>query len=93
MKQEIFVHWKLHAWDKEPSYAIHTADMSSLKEYHLLGTMDIDIPFDLPGHAEVIKGRVAGFREEQGRLTAKIANIEGQIQELLCIEHKPEVVE
>lgn len=92
MKLNIFVHWRMYNWESKPEYAVHTHSMESNPDYHVLGEMEIDVPFELPTPAQVTLSRIAGFRAEQGRLTAQITKIDDQIQQLQCIEHKPEPV-
>ena len=71
-------------------YAIFPFDMTK-NGYTLV--KEIEVEFDEPGYKDVVAGTVQAMREKQAELrdevNTKVANIEEQIQRLLCIENKP----
>lgn len=88
MQHKYHVHYRNGDLLNDPPVpSLFVTDMSEYGYIHV-GEIQIDIPFDPPSQAELIKSRVAELRKEQGELQAKMTSIEGCIQELLCIEHK-----
>ena len=51
------------------------------------------VTVEIPSERELIDSKVAAMREEiktvRANATAKVTNLEGQIQQLLCIENSP----
>lgn len=64
-------------------------DSSACCKNHILayeGTVQIPEP----DHNLLVLAQIARLREAQGKLIAESNEIEGRIQSLQCIEHKPE---
>ena len=92
-----FIHAKLepHFTDvggieQRVGYSIFSFDMTK-NGYTMV--KEIYVEFDEPAYKDVVAGTVQAMREKQAELRAevntKVANIEEQIQRLLCIENKP----
>jgi hypothetical protein len=75
---------------KEYDYSIFSSDLSAYG-YTLIGT--VDVYFAEPSHAEMVKRTIDMLRGKQKEIRAKaeaeVTDIEGQISDLLCLEHKP----
>lgn len=74
-------------------FAVTTADMSSFRGYVLLETRQIHIDVDQPEPIDIIGKQVEALQVEKARLAdatyKRIAEIDDQVQQLLCIEHCP----
>lgn len=95
MKTTLYVHSVIDSWNTEARFSFSESDLSAImpnSEYTLLGTMEIDVPFALPGHAEVIAQKIAVLRGEQGKLMAQVTLLDSKINDLLCLEHRNEEV-
>lgn len=90
-----FIHAKLepHFTDvggieQRVGYSIFSFDMTK-NGYTMV--KEIYVEFDEPAYKDVVAGTVQAMREKQAELRAevntKVANIEEQIQRLLCIEN------
>ena len=90
-----FVHWHKYLWDENPEYQFYACDMSDMGPDYVLimpHEFNVDIPDDFdprPRQIEVLRAKKQQILAETQQ---KVNNIEDQIQRLLCIEHKPEVM-
>lgn len=91
MKQLFYVHSCKWEWEDYPHFSLNRYSMTDADDYTFLGTIEIEIPFAHPSRADQIAKEVAKYRRMQGTLQAQITEIDGKINELLCIEHNPEV--
>ncbi len=74
-------------------FAVTTAEMSSFRGYVLLETRTINIDVNQPEPIDIIGKQVEALKLEKARLAdatyQRIAEIDDQVQQLLCIEHYP----
>lgn len=74
-------------------FAVTTAEMSSFHGYVLLETRTINIDVNQPEPIDIIGKQVEALKLEKARLAdatyKRIAEIDDQVQQLLCIEHCP----
>ncbi len=73
--------------------SVFTVDMSQYPEYVLLETRTIHIAVNQPEPIDIIGKQVEALQLEKARLAdatyKRIAEIDDQVQQLLCIEHCP----
>ncbi|CAI1055166.1 Uncharacterised protein [Serratia ficaria] len=74
-------------------FAVTTADMASFRGYVLLEKRQIFIDVNQPEPIDIIGKQVEALQVEKARLAdatyKRIAEIDDQVQQLLCIEHCP----
>ena len=75
-------------------YQFHMHDMSDMgPEYVLIQPHEFEV--EIPDDFDPRPGMIDGLRKQQQQTLAdaqlKVTRIEERIQQLLCIEHKPEV--
>ncbi|MDQ9395344.1 MULTISPECIES: hypothetical protein [Serratia] len=74
-------------------FEVATADMTSFRGYVLLETRQIHIDVNQPEPIDIIGKQVEVLQLEKARLAdatyKRIAEIDDQVQQLLCIEHCP----
>ncbi|WP_273867532.1 hypothetical protein [Serratia odorifera] len=72
-------------------FAVTTADMTSYRGYVLLEKRQIFIDVNQPEPIDIIGKQVEALQIEKARLAdatyKRIAEIDDQVQQLLCIEH------
>ncbi|AHY06717.1 hypothetical protein [Serratia plymuthica] len=87
----LFIH--ATTFPQSEGLAVTTADMSSFRGYVLLETRQIHIDVDQPEPIDIIGKQVEALQVEKARLAdatyKRIAEIDDQVQQLLCIEHCP----
>ena len=93
MKIKVYIHAAWNEWDKEYSFRPWSQDMSSQASCGpLVGEVEID--FTPPPREVMVNGQIASFREQQKQIRAEserqCMEIQERIDNLLCIEHKPE---
>lgn len=93
MKIKVYVHATYRAWLKEYEYQAWPQEMSATSGCGpLVHTADIE--FNQPPREVLDSGTVAAYRAEQQRIyaeaEAKHAAIQQRINDLLCLEHKPD---
>lgn len=93
MKIEVYIHAQWSTWDKEYRFHPWSQDMSNQPNCGaLVGKVEID--FDPPPASVLVNGTVENYRKMQQTIRAesesKCNQIQEQINNLLCIEHKPE---
>ena len=64
--------------------------VSERNGYAGCGSIEIEADIQAPSHEETINAKVSELRKEQAEFVMKANLIEQKIQELLCIEYKPE---
>ena len=89
MKIKLYYGWKelcgeqeLTVWNKDY--------VSEQNGYAGCGSFEIEADIQAPSHEETINAKVSELRKEQAEFVLKANLIEQKIQELLCIEYKPE---
>lgn len=94
MKVTLHVSWKKYGWNAEP-YLQVSDYKSSDKDAVYCGTFDIELPaeFGEPTAAAFVTAKVDALKALQGVKQFEITQIQKQIDDLLCLEHKPEVAE
>jgi len=90
---KMFLHWS-HTDYSGPQWQLWSTDMSAhFKDTVCIGEREIEI--DAPDDFDPRPGMVDSLRKQKAQVLAdaqlKATQIEGRIQQLLCIEHKPEV--
>lgn len=89
MKVKTFLHWKEN-YDGTMEPVFFTQDMTEY-DYFCAGEVEVEVPDqDPPTKADVTKVKVSNLRAKQGTHQHEIDKIEEAIQQLLCIEYKPE---
>ena len=64
--------------------------VSERNGYAGCGSIEIEADIQAPSHEETINAKVSELRKEHAEFVMKANLIEQKIQELLCIEYKPE---
>jgi len=99
MKIKLYLYHEQWAYDKEGKIAAWDVDLpddiSTSRVRVKIGECEVDIPdVELLGERELKQIMVDGFRKEKAELQAetfvKLKAIDDKIQQLLCIEVKPE---
>lgn len=90
-----YLHWHKYDWQDEATYQLDCADMTKVSpDYVLVREMFIEV--EVPDNFDPTPKQIAALREKKQEILAaahvQAENIEGQIQSLLSIEFKPEVV-
>ena len=89
------VHWRKWEWENEPVYIINPSDLSRVDPCYV-PVREIEIEVEIPDDFDPRPQQIEALRKEKQRILAeaevKATNIEEQIQRLLCIEYKPELV-
>jgi hypothetical protein len=93
MKIPVYVHAQYDDWEKVYRFHAWGSDMSSQPSCGaLVHTGEID--FTPPPHEVLVKGTIEMYRAEQKRIAAEAeaarALYEQKINDLLCLEYKPE---
>lgn len=87
----LFIH--VTTYPNVEGFAVSTADMSSYRGYVLLETRQIHIDVNQPEPIDIIGKQAEALQLEKVRLTdaayKRIAEIDDQVQQLLCIEQCP----
>ncbi|CAI0723965.1 MULTISPECIES: hypothetical protein [Serratia] len=87
----LFIH--ANTFPNGEGITVTTADMSSFRGYVLLETRQIHIDVNQPEPIDIIGKQVEALQVEKARLAdatyKRIAEIDDQVQQLLCIEHCP----
>ncbi|CVB33294.1 Uncharacterised protein [Serratia marcescens] len=88
----LFIHANVSQYMQE-KISVFTMDMSQYPEYVLLETRTIHIDVNQPEPIDIIGKQVEALQLEKARLAdatyKRIAEIDDQVQQLLCIEHCP----
>lgn len=88
----LFIHANVSQYTQE-KISVFTMDMSQYPEYVLLETRTIHIDVNQPEPIDIIGKQVEALQLEKVRLAdatyKRIAEIDDQVQQLLCIEHCP----
>ncbi|MGQ6496440.1 hypothetical protein ACUNE2_02120 [Serratia sp. IR-2025] len=88
----LFIHANVSQYTQE-KISVFTMDMSQYPEYVLLETRTIHIDVNHPEPIDIIGKQVEALKLEKARLAdatyKRIAEIDDQVQQLLCIEHCP----
>lgn len=88
----LFIHANVSQYTQE-KISVFTMDMSQYPEYVLLETRTIHIDVNQPETIDIIGKQVEALQLEKTRLAdatyKRIAEIDDQVQQLLCIEHCP----
>lgn len=91
-----FIVWHKYGWEETPSYEFCMNDMKGRgPEWVVIATHEFEV--EIPDDFDPRPKQIAALREAKQAVFAdaqeKANNIEEQIQRLLCLEHKPEVIE
>jgi hypothetical protein len=93
MKVQVFIHAKYDVYEKKFVFNPMAFDGTDYDCGALVGTAEVE--FDPPPYDVLVNGTIKQYREEQKKILAdaevRRAAIERRINELLCIEYKPEV--
>lgn len=93
MKLKAYVHAMYDEHSKKHSFHLLSFKAADSALVFMEG---VELDFTPPPHDVLVNGTVAAFRAEKKRIeaeaTAKVTQLDRQINEMLCIEHKPEVV-
>ncbi|EPH7219873.1 TPA: hypothetical protein ACKP06_000433 [Serratia marcescens] len=88
----LFIHANVSQYTQE-KISVFTMDMSQYPEYVLLETRTIHIDVNQLEPIDIIGKQVEALQQEKARLAdatyKRIAEIDDQVQQLLCIEHCP----
>lgn len=88
----LYIHANVSQYAQD-KISVFTMDMSQYPEYVLLETRQIHIDVNQPEPIDIIGKQVEALQLEKARLTdatyKRIAEIDDQVQQLLCIEHCP----
>ena len=93
MKLTVYIHAEYNEWEKRHEFKVWSIDMSRTASCGpLVGTHEID--FDPPPNEVLVAGTIKEYRARQKEILAKSemqrAELEQRINELLCLEYKPE---
>jgi hypothetical protein len=92
MKMKAYVHAQYSEWAKEYRFSIWSQDMSSCGGYVLVQEVEVD--FEAPPREVLVNGTIEAYRKEQQNIRAeaesKVNRIQQAIDDLLCLEYKPE---
>ena len=89
MKIKLYYGWK--EFLGEQVLTVWNVDyVSERNGYAGCGSIEIEADIQAPSHEETINAKVSELRKEQAEFVMKANLIEQKIQELLCIEYKPE---
>ena len=85
------VHWHKYTWSDKATYELHNTDMSDYgHQFVPIGPASFE--FDVPDDFDYISGQIKTMKAEKEKILAdahvKAMNIDAQIQELLCLEHR-----
>ena len=89
MKIKLYYGWK-ESLVKQELTVCNTDYVAEKNGYAGCGSIEIEADIQAPSHEETINAKVSELRKEQAEFVMKANLIEQQIQELLCIEYKPE---
>ena len=89
MKIKLYYGWKESCGEQELT-VWNTDYVAERNGYAGCGSFEIEADIQAPSHEETINAKVSELRKEQAEFVMKANLIEQQIQELLCIEYKPE---
>ena len=94
MKVTLYVGWKQREYESEPQLTVWNTDyVCEEKGYINVSTIEIEVDTQPPSKAEAVIAVVNELRKKQGKLIAESNRLESRIQELLCIEYKPDEAE
>lgn len=92
MKKSFSIWWDWPSYATQPSVKLIDAniDMAEVWPDHICaGVVEIELG-EPPTQDDFTPAKIAAYRKEIGNHSAAITALEGKIQSLLCIEHKPE---
>ena len=89
MNIKLYYGWKESCGEQELT-VWNTDYVSERNGYAGCGSFEIEADIQAPSHEETINAKVSELRKEQAEFVLKANLIEQKIQELLCIEYKPE---
>ena len=89
MKIKLYYGWK-ESLGEQYLTVLNTDYVAEKNGYAGCGSIEIEADIQAPSHEETINAKVSELRKEQAEFVMKANLIEQQIQELLCIEYKPE---
>lgn len=92
IKGYITANW--NQWEKRHEFKVWSCNVSEgNKEYTFVG--EVEVEFDAPPNEALVAGSVAAWKAEQDRIqaeaTLKVNQLQQAINDMLCLEHKPEV--
>ena len=94
MKVTLYIGWKQETYKDEPDLTVWNANYVSEEHgYMNVRTIEIEVDTQPPSKAETVIAVVNELRKQQGKLIAESNRLESRIQELLCIEYKPDEAE
>lgn len=89
------VHWHKYAWEDAHCYQIYDSDMSCCGP-EFVPIKEVEVEVEIPDDFDPRPVQVANLRKKRDDIRVKaqeeVNNIDEQIQRLLCLELKPEVV-
>ena len=89
MKIKLYYGWK-ESLGEQYLTVWNTDYVAEKNGYAGCGSIEIEADIQAPIHEEIINAKVSVLRKDQAEFVMKANMIEQQIQELLCIEYKPE---
>ncbi|MHB1328012.1 MAG: hypothetical protein ACYC2K_07405 [Gemmatimonadales bacterium] len=94
MKIKGFIHAKYDEYEREYHFSVWTQDMTQCQGYVLVE--EVEIEFTPPPHNVLVNGTIEAYKAEQQKIRAeaesKVNRLQQSINDLLCIEYKPELV-
>jgi hypothetical protein len=95
MKVTLYPYWQQYFYESKPELCISHYDRRDFlpsDKYAariFLDPIEVEIPdYETPSRSDITKELILGIRVEQGEHQAAITELEGKIQELLCVEYK-----
>lgn len=87
-----YVHAQWVAWEKQYKYSVWSMKDMTASGYTMI--QEVDVPFIRVPESVLKNGTINVYREQQKAIRAQAEvhcqNLQKQIDDLLCIEHKPE---
>ena len=94
MKVTLYVGWKQREYESEPQLTVWNTDyVCEEKGYINVSTIEIEVDTQPPSKAETVIAAVNELRRQHGKMIDESNRMESKLQELLCIEYKPDEAE
>ena len=96
MKVHAFLHYEHSPWDEACMFKLYPFNMSNAdKSLILMGEVEAEVPdTEVPSKLEITTKIIATLKEEKQQILSdthdKVARIDQQIQELLCLPNMAE---
>ena len=94
MKLKGYIHAQYDDYEKEYRFSVWSMNMTSCQGYVFVD--EVELEFTPPPHSALVNGTIEAYRAEQQKIRAeaesKVNMLQRAIDDLLCLEHKPERV-